>query len=60
MVSKFARLIRNLFTVTHYYSTHCYHGHHEMCKVTCKHCDEICKCEVCNHKEGDDLNAVTG
>lgn len=29
----------------HYYSTHCLHSHHDECKVTCKHCEERCKCE---------------
>ena len=35
----------------HYLSTYCLHGLHDQCRITCKHCPEMCWCLICDHKE---------
>lgn len=36
-----------------YWSTHCRHGHHGLCRLTCKHCSAPCQCP-CGHEENAD------
>lgn len=31
-----------------YWSTHCRHGNHELCKGECKGCKSPCLCSVCH------------
>ena len=45
---------RRMYTLArklHYLSTYCLHGLHDQCRITCKHCPEMCWCLICDHKE---------
>lgn len=35
----------------HYESTACFHGHHDLCRLECKHCASPCRCEC--HEDDD-------
>lgn len=46
----------------HYWSTYCQHDRHEDCRLTCKTCDEPCRCP-CHHTtriDGSDMGAPDG